>query len=117
MRTERGGGGGSAGGFMGVVVFMSKSVVDACGTPIVYGWLGNDTIFVRKVRTRRRTRRTKRTSVGCLLCICECQPGALGIGTSRRQTSREDGGNTGGEKKKKKNKMVEGRLTTSCSCR
>lgn len=89
VRTERGGGGGSAGGFMGVVVFMSKSVVDACGTPIVYGWLSKDTIFVRKVRTRKRTTRTKRTSVGCLLCICKCQPGALGIGTtSRRQTSR-----------------------------
>lgn len=35
-------------------------------------------------------------SVGFLLCICECQPGTLGIGTSRRQTSREDSDNTGG---------------------
>lgn len=42
MRAERGGGGGRARVFIGVVVvvFISKSVVDVYGTSIVYGGVG-----------------------------------------------------------------------------
>lgn len=41
VRAERGGGGGRARAFIGVVVvFISKSVVGVCGTSIVYGGVG-----------------------------------------------------------------------------
>lgn len=42
VRAERGGGGGRARVFIGVVVvvFISKSVVDVYGTSIVYGGVG-----------------------------------------------------------------------------